>query len=111
MGEMLALRWSDADFEKGVVYIKRTVSGKGYNEPKTASGSRQILIDKDTIAMLKEHRKGQLQEKLCSGNQNYNLENLISVTRNGRRPPSPVLMSLLLRHARTRDFQRSGSTI
>jgi integrase len=86
LGEILALRWSDINLEKEIVYIKRTVSGKGYNEPKTASGSRQILIDKDTIVVLKEHRKEQLQEKLRSGNPDYNLENLVFVTKNGRRP-------------------------
>lgn len=60
-GELLALRWSDIDLEKGVLYVQRTVShipGNSYveSEPKTKSGRRRIVLPSVAIDALKEHR-------------------------------------------------------
>lgn len=48
-GELLALRWSDVDFEGGTVFVRRTVAriaGRGLvvGEPKSKSSRRRILL-------------------------------------------------------------------
>ena len=85
VGEIIALRWSDVDLSSGIVFIRRTAYGHGYNEPKTTSGQRQILIDADTIDVLKDHRKKQIQAKLESGRADYNAESRLFVRKNGGR--------------------------
>jgi integrase len=68
-GELLALRWSNIDFEHQYVLIARTVdyiNGYGYveNEPKTAAGKRRVHLPDFLIDMLKQHRKQQLEQSL-----------------------------------------------
>jgi integrase len=68
-GELLALRWSNIDFESQYVLIEHTVdyiNGYGYveNEPKTAAGKRRIHLPDFLIDMLKQHRKQQLEQRL-----------------------------------------------
>jgi integrase len=79
LGELLALRWKDVDFNKGIISINRTVKRtKTFDneenksvlliqEPKTKSGKRQIPLPASVITELKEHRKLQLQERLLAG--------------------------------------------
>lgn len=48
-GELVALRWSDIDFEQAVVYVRRTLTrviGHGYveTEPKTRTSRRKIIL-------------------------------------------------------------------
>ncbi len=63
-GEMLALRWSDIDFENTSLSIRRTVSfypKHGYveSEPKTAKSRRRITLPLLVIVMLMQHKKRQ----------------------------------------------------
>lgn len=67
-GEMLALRWSDIDFKKKLVRVRRTVDyipRHGYveNEPKTTAGRRSITLADFVLDMLKQHRTRQLEAK------------------------------------------------
>jgi integrase len=71
-GELLALRWGDIDFEKGVLHVQRRVnfvSGLGYQEgePKTRAGRRDIMLPDVTVEALKEHRVLQEQARLKMG--------------------------------------------
>jgi len=71
-GEILALRWADVDLEKQTVRVHRTVDyiGKfGYveTEPKTAAGSRTVVVASFVIDMLKQHRREQLEARLKAG--------------------------------------------
>lgn len=71
-GEILALRWADVDLVKQTVKVHRTVDyiGKfGYveTEPKTAAGSRTVVLASFVIEMLKLHRKEQLEARLKAG--------------------------------------------
>lgn len=84
IGEMLALRWTDVDIEAGLIHITRTVSGKGYNPPKSANGIRKVPLDQGTVRMLSKHRIQQGKEKLLHG-EGYNQENLVFCTEEGRR--------------------------
>ena len=71
-GELLALRWSDIDFEKGIVHVRRTmnhVKGLGYHEgePKTRTGRRNIMLPEVAIEALKGHHVYQEQARIKAG--------------------------------------------
>jgi len=70
--EILALRWSDIDFEKGLVRIDRAIEetqahGVKFNPQKTESSRRLIGVDADVISTLRKHRAYQLEEHLKLG--------------------------------------------
>ena len=73
-GEICGLRWSDIDFEKGPLSIKRTVQfipGEGivFTSPKTKRSRRCIRIGADCLELLKEYRQHQIQERLRIGSK------------------------------------------
>lgn len=63
-GELLALCWSDVDFENEKLTINKTVSylktGKTISTTKTTSSDRTISIDSSTLSLL---RKWKLEQK------------------------------------------------
>lgn len=68
-GEMLALRWADVDFERGVVSVRRTLTrgedGLVFGEPKSAAGRRSVAIPAAVVASLRAHRVKQLERRLA----------------------------------------------
>ena len=65
-GELLALRWSDIDFDRSRLLVLHSVdfiAKHGYvqGEPKTASGKRVISLPAFLIDMLKKHQRRQLE--------------------------------------------------
>ena len=73
-GEICALRWSDIDLNKGTLSINRSVRfipGEGilFTPPKTRRSRRCIRIGEDCVALLKEYRQHQIQERLRVGSQ------------------------------------------
>lgn len=70
-GEALGLRWSDLDLDAGRLRVVQTLtqtrSKVKYGEPKTLSGRRPIALDKATVAVLREHRKRMLEERMLIG--------------------------------------------
>ena len=71
-GEICALRWSDIDFEKGTLSIKRTVQsipgiGLVFNAPKTRRGKRCLRIGADCVELLQEYRRYQKAERFRIG--------------------------------------------
>lgn len=60
-GESLALKWSDIDLEKQILYINKAVSrsatGLYIQTPKTPSSIRRISIDDKTVSILQEYKK------------------------------------------------------
>lgn len=72
-GELLALRWSDIDFEKATLQVSRSLSyynpeKTGYiyeeAEPKTASSRRLIPLPQVTAQALQKHRLQQVEVRL-----------------------------------------------
>lgn len=70
-GEALGLRWSDVDLDAGrasivqtVIAVKHEVS---FGTPKTAKGRRHVALDTDTVGVLCDHRRRQLEERLLIG--------------------------------------------
>ena len=64
-GELLALQWSDIDFERGTIEVKRSLSqvGKDFivKEPKSKAGKRSILLPPFVLAALRDHRQAALK--------------------------------------------------
>jgi integrase len=65
-GEILALQWSDLDFEEKTLRIERAVEetkahGLRFKEPKTERGRRTIVIDDGLIALFKAEREKHLR--------------------------------------------------
>ena len=59
-GELIGLKWSDIDWDKGTIKIQRQLQyiphrGYEFNDPKTRSGTRTVLLGKTALAKLKEH--------------------------------------------------------
>lgn len=88
LGELLAFRWEDVDFESGAVFVRRTLADKAavkgviFQEPKSAASIRRIPLDPGTVQALKEHRKKQAAVRLKAGGkwQDYGL---VFCTKNG----------------------------
>ncbi len=67
-GELLALRWDDADLERGTLRVGRSLTReKGrylMGDTKTKKGRRRVNLTPRTVAALKAHRKRQLEERV-----------------------------------------------
>lgn len=70
-GELLALCWSDVDFEKETLQINKTVSFLKYetviNTTKTTSSDRTITLDQITLSLFRRWRFEQKKELLSRG--------------------------------------------
>jgi integrase len=70
-GEAVGLRWQDVDLDAGRLRVVQTIlsiNGKLLtSEPKTAKGRRPIALDPSTVAVLREHRKRMLEERMLVG--------------------------------------------
>ena len=75
-GERLGLTWDNLDLDSSnpTLTVTKTLSrvtGKGLqlSEPKTESSARVIPLTAEIVAVLKEHRKNQLEAKLRNGSK------------------------------------------
>ena len=71
-GEILALRWSDLDPEKATLTISknRTRLGKTVIEQdstKGGDGKRIVQLDSETLRLIKDHRRRQIEERMKAG--------------------------------------------
>jgi integrase len=71
--EALPLRWQDVDLDKSVLRVERAIEQTRGAEtiilkaPKTARSKRTITLAPSTVALLREHRKDQLERRLLMG--------------------------------------------
>lgn len=69
-GELLGLRWADIDLDAGQVAVRRSRVAVGYDvvegEPKSGR-ARTVAIDEGTVAVLRRHRRVQLEERMAWG--------------------------------------------
>lgn len=67
-GELLGLRWDDADLERGTLRVGRALVREGSRHTlgatKTKRGRRLVNLTPRTVAALKGHRKGQLEQRV-----------------------------------------------
>lgn len=70
-GEVLALTWSDVDFEAGQIFIDKSVSylpEKGiYCDATKTGNSRYVSIPKETVLLLRQYRAWQSEQRLSVG--------------------------------------------
>jgi integrase len=71
-GELLALRWSDINFEQQYLQVRHTVRripghGLTEGEPKSDSSRRKIVLSPLLVDVLRQHRLRQLEAKLRVG--------------------------------------------
>lgn len=68
ISEVLALEWSDIDFQNKTIEISKTLNRlRTTNSPKSKSGNRIINIDDNTIHVLKQYHKRQRLEAMKLG--------------------------------------------
>lgn len=70
-GEVCGLPWPNVDFDVGQLRVDRQlveVAGRVVlGEPKSKYGERVLALDDDTITLLQEHRRRQLEERMRAG--------------------------------------------
>ncbi len=67
LGELLALRWEDADLERGALKVRRTITHAkgGWRIGETKSGrGRKVRLTRPAAAALVAHRRRQLEERM-----------------------------------------------
>jgi integrase len=71
-GELLALRWQDAELDAAVLRVEQAVEqtkrgGIVMKAPKTRHGRRAVSLAPATVAVLREHWKAQQETRLALG--------------------------------------------
>ncbi|MBQ2201582.1 MAG: site-specific integrase, partial [Clostridia bacterium] len=69
-GELLALQWSDIDFQKRVIRVSKSIAFEAKNQarvkkPKTAAGTRSVPIIDPLYDILSDARKGTKSIMVC----------------------------------------------
>ncbi|MEJ7569018.1 MAG: tyrosine-type recombinase/integrase [Gaiellaceae bacterium] len=110
-GEVLGLRWRDLDLDGQRLRVEQTLIAPRYqmqfSEPKTDQSRRSIDLDPETVTVLREHRKRQLEDRLAFG-RGYADSELVFRREDGE-PVVPALFSLafkqLLKTARLPEIR------
>ena len=122
-GEILGLRWDDADLEHGTLRVGRGLVRDGgrytLGETKTKRGRRLVNLTARTVNALKAHRKRYLEERVrLSGS--YDDHGLIFSTRVGtpvnpenlvKRSFKPLLEKAALPKIRFHDLRHTCATL
>jgi len=71
-GEILGLKWSDLDWEQGLLQVQRQLTikkggGFEFTVPKTKAGVRRIDLGENTLRILREHRQQQFIQMQMAG--------------------------------------------
>ena len=122
-GELLGLRWDDADLECGTLRVGRALVREGgrhiLGETKTKRGRRRVNLTPRTVAALKAHRKRQLEERMKLAGLHEDQE-LIFATRTGtpvnpehlvKRSFKPLLKKASLPEIRFHDLRHTCATL
>ena len=72
IGELIALQWSDIDFEKGILTVSKSChdgkTGLIIDEPKTATSRRMIPLPKQLLPILRSVKKRSDSSSVVSAN-------------------------------------------
>ena len=70
-GELLAVRWTDCELDAASMSVERsleeTKAGLRFKPPKSKRGQRTISLPPSAVAVLREHRRRQLELRLALG--------------------------------------------
>lgn len=95
-GELLALRWSDVDFDGNKVRVERALeetkaNGLRFKAPKTKHGRRAISLPGSAMDMLRDHRREHLEWRMRHGLGKMSDDALVFPNGDGRpRAPSSL---------------------
>ncbi len=71
VGEVCGLTWDNVDFSNGTITVEKQMVKNGgawvYGTPKTSSSNRTIFIGQTLLAILKKHKKQQLENRMKYG--------------------------------------------
>ncbi|MGB2634190.1 MAG: site-specific integrase [Candidatus Acidiferrum sp.] len=70
IGEVLALRWKNLDFENGIVQVRQAVYRGDVSSPKSKSSIRDIPMGPWLQRLLREHRKASTAEAFVFASRN-----------------------------------------
>ncbi len=94
-GELLGIRWADVDLDEARLSVQQALISVAYemqlSDVKTGAGRRTIDLDARTIAVLRQWKKCQAEEKLLLG-KGYNDHGLVFCRADGD-PIHPDLFS------------------
>ncbi len=83
-GELLGLKWGDVDLPRHTLHVRRQLQRDGsLDEPKTAKGRRMIDLPQSCVAILREHKRAQSEERLAVG-PDWQANELLFCTHQGR---------------------------
>jgi len=72
-GEILGLRWADVQFDEARLSVRQALISVAYemqmSDVKTGAGRRTIDLDDRTLAVLRQSRRAQAEDKLLLGSQ------------------------------------------
>jgi integrase len=122
--EYLGLRWSDIDFEKQIVTVRRALvwrKGGGFifTEPKTARSRRSIPLSAFAVDGLRKHKRKQAEERLMLG-EHYANHDLVFAAEGGtpllwrnltRRHFKPLLRKASLPDVRLYDLRHTTASL
>ena len=122
-GELLGLKWSDLDWKKGILRVRRQLQrinhqGLIFSQPKTKTGFRSIQLGEQTLQTLRAHlEKQRLDQEFAK--QNWRDEGLIFPTplgtptdpRNLIRDYKRVLKKANLREIRFHDLRHTAASL
>jgi integrase len=122
-GELLGLRWTDLDLERGSLsvqqQVQRTRAGWVFSEPKTSKGRRVVTLPRVAVEALKRHRQQQRVERVAAGAA-WGDQGLVFANQVGRpiekqnlirRSFRPLLMRAGLPPIRFHDLRHSAATL
>ena len=122
-GELLALRWSNVDFDRRTLLVLHTVDyipkyGYVETEPETAAGKRLVSLPPFLVDMLRQHHIQQLEQQLKQGETWENRDLVFPDLRGGYFNPNYLLRlfkKLLVQagipHMHFHDLRHSAATI
>ena len=122
-GELLALRWSNIDFERRTLLVLHTVDyipryGYVESEPKTAAGKRLVSLPFFLIHMLKRYRVQQQKQQLKQGGDWENRDLVFPDMHGGYFNPNyllrmfkKLLQEACIPHMHFHDLRHSAATI
>jgi integrase len=122
-GELLALRWSDIDFNLQTLQVRHTVdyiAHYGYveTEPKTEKSKRRLALAPFVVETLKRHRVQQREQRLKGGEGWEDKDLVFTDLQGGYVNPryilkmfDKVLVEAGLPHIRFHDLRHSAATL
>lgn len=105
-GELLALHWSDIDFAKDTISVKRTVDAVGHvGEPKTAKSKRTLSVSKETLEGLQVLRRPDCDIVFSNASGDYKRASPLQYAF------TTILKKAGLRHIRFHDLRHTNATL